>query len=112
MLALVRTHVHSWHYRRLNNPLIQGSDPCASVSICGLKDYVNSVNSVKNNHHTLVAIVYSNMPFSNCPTQNELGQFHSVIETVNTKSYAKIGNRAAKKFPLDGGTDPPPFFTP
>jgi hypothetical protein len=97
VLALVRTHVHSWHYRRLNNPLIQGSDPCASVSICGLNDYVNSVNSVKNNHHTLVTIVYSNMPFSNCLQAKCNGQFNFFVKIISTMSYTMTRQWDAQK---------------
>ena len=85
--------------QKSNNPLIQGSDPCASVPICGLNDYVNSANSVKTNHHTLVTIVYSNMPFSNCPMQNALGQFHLVVKTMSPMSYANTRQSVVEKIP-------------
>jgi len=40
---------------------------------------------------------------ANCPMQNALGQFHSVVKIINTMSYANTGQGEPKKIPSRWG---------
>jgi hypothetical protein len=49
--------------------------------------------------HTFSIFMFSDLPRSNCPQKNQLGQFHSSVSAKSIMSYAKIRESIRKNIP-------------